>query len=66
MARKLVDGLTGDLVVASDGYFARCPEVRRLSFDEAAARALEVERGRLPLGARLWEGSVRRVARRAR
>lgn len=66
VARKLVAGLTSDLVVDSDGYFARCPEVRRLSFDEAAARALAVERGRLPAGARLWEGTVQRVARRAR
>ncbi len=40
IARKLVDGLTDDLVVDGEGLYAQCPDLPRTPFDEATAQAL--------------------------
>jgi uncharacterized protein YbjT (DUF2867 family) len=40
VARELVDGLSSDLVAPNDGLWRLLPDHRRLSFDEAARRAL--------------------------
>ena len=43
IARKLVDGLTADLVAADDGFWALAPELHRTAFDEAVRVALGME-----------------------
>lgn len=67
IARKLVHGLTGDLVAPDDGFWAVCPHLERTPIDVAIARALESEDpSEIP---RFWRGMervVRTVARRAR
>jgi len=64
IARKLVDGLTTDLVVEDDGLYARCPDLPRTPFDEAARRALEEEPEVAGVASRAWEHLARRLTPR--
>lgn len=63
VAVELVEGLTSDLLAPDRGLWARIPEHRLLSFDEAAARALSRERGELSWLARTSERIIRALAR---
>ncbi len=65
VARKLVDGLTDDLLLPEPGLFGPCPDLPRTPFDEAARRALAAE-GEVPDRAgRAWERVARRLSSRA-
>lgn len=63
VARKLVDGLTQDLLANGDSYWDRMPGFERTPFDEAAKRALAAE-ARLSGAAKAWEAAARRLSRR--
>lgn len=63
IARELAHGLTSDLTAVDDGFWKLCPEHRRLSFDEAARRALAAEEGTLPDRTRRIERVLERLAR---
>jgi uncharacterized protein YbjT (DUF2867 family) len=65
VARRLVDGLTVDLVAPDDGYWSFMPGHQRVGFDEAVDRALTAE-ARLRGVALVWETVARRVALSAR
>jgi len=56
VARELFSGMGVDLVGDGDGVFRRFPEHRRLSFDEAASRALAADD--VSLSAHVYEGLV--------
>lgn len=58
IAKKLVDGLTSDIVCPTDGYFEHMPEHTRTSLDDAILHALRSETG-LDFGGRTWERAVR-------
>ncbi len=62
VARRLVNGLSCDLVAPDDGYWAQMPEHVRVPIDEAVDRALAAESRLGGLGAR-WEALTRRLAR---
>jgi hypothetical protein len=61
IARRLVDGLTEDLLMDPVGLYAICPDLPRTPFEEAARRALAEEEAP-GVGGRLWEAVARRVA----
>jgi uncharacterized protein YbjT (DUF2867 family) len=61
IARQLVDGLGTDLLAADLGFWKLMPEHVRLSFDEAARRALQAEAETLSLSSRLTEWLLQRV-----
>jgi uncharacterized protein YbjT (DUF2867 family) len=63
IARRLVDGLTEDLLMDPVGLYAICPDLPRTPFEEAARRALAEEEAP-GVGGRLWEAVARRVAGR--
>jgi uncharacterized protein YbjT (DUF2867 family) len=69
VARELVEGLSSDLLAPGSmggrGFWLRCPERRRMGFDEAARRALVQGEDRLSRTARVVEGVLRVVARRS-
>jgi hypothetical protein len=68
VARELVEGLTSDLLApgspGSRGFYERCPEHKRMRFDEAARRALVAEQDGLSWTAQVLEGALRAIARR--
>jgi uncharacterized protein YbjT (DUF2867 family) len=66
VARQLVEGLVHDLVSSGPVYWDRLGDYRPMSFDEAARRALEQERGQIPLSVRTVEGALKRIAPKAR
>ena len=61
IARELVHGLSHDLLAADDGVWRRLPDHERMTFDEAARRALAAEADTLRQRDRLFEGVVRRL-----
>ena len=63
IARQLVEGLRSELVAPDQGFWQRFPEAgaSRLSFDEAARRALRDEADALPLHTRLTEWLIHRI-----
>jgi len=61
IARQLVDGLGGDLLADEPGFWQLMPEHARVSFDEAARRALQAEAGKLSLSSRLTESVLQRM-----
>jgi uncharacterized protein YbjT (DUF2867 family) len=61
IARQLVEGLRTDLVAADEGIWELLPQHTRLSFDEAARRALLAEAEALPLKSKLAEWILHRV-----
>jgi len=65
VARELVEGLRFDLVSPDDGFWALLPEHQRLSFDQAAKRALEAEARTLSMRSRLAEHLLRKLSRRS-
>lgn len=65
LARELVQGLRADLLPAGEGIWALLPGHRRLSFAEAAHRALLEEKGPRGAASRLYEALAHAVALRA-
>lgn len=63
IAQQLVEGLRGDLVATDLGFWRQFPEHQRISFDEAARRALRAEDETLSLGDRVAEWLLQRVTR---
>lgn len=63
LVEELVEGLRYDLLAPDDGFWKLMPEHRRLSFDEAARRALLEEARELSWPVRLAERAARRVGR---
>lgn len=64
VARKLVDGLTSDLLAQGDGLYARCPDLPRTPFDDAVRHALCQERAAPADTTRRWEQVVRAMTSR--
>lgn len=65
LARELVQGLRADLLPEGEGIWALLPGQRRLSFAEAARRALREEAGPLSAASRLYAALAHAVAPRA-
>lgn len=63
IARQLVEGLRGDLVAADDGFWQQFPQHTRVSFDEAARRALRDEADTLSLRDRTAEWLLHRFTK---
>jgi len=63
IASELVQGLTHDLIAPDDGFWRLVPQHQRLSFDEAARRALREDElhGEMSLRGRLAERLVQRL-----
>ncbi|MEY4579982.1 MAG: hypothetical protein RL701_4685 [Pseudomonadota bacterium] len=61
VAAQLVEGLRTNLLANGEGFWNLFPEYRRVSFDEAARRALLAEADTLPLHSRLTEWILHRV-----
>ncbi len=64
IARELVLGLEHDILAQDEGVWAHLPDHRRLSFDEAARRALADDREEKPWKTLRLEALARRLARR--
>ncbi|MEM9189065.1 MAG: NAD(P)H-binding protein [Myxococcota bacterium] len=62
VASQLVEGLTCDLMAEGETFWKFMPDHRLMSFDEAARRALEVERQEIAAPARMAERLVRMVS----
>jgi uncharacterized protein YbjT (DUF2867 family) len=60
ISRQLVEGLRTDLVAPDAGFWKLMPEHERLTFDDAARRALEAEHQVLPLRSKLTEWVIHR------
>jgi nucleoside-diphosphate-sugar epimerase len=65
VAHELVEGLKSDLTTEDEGFWRLMPGHARLSFDEAAARALAAEERTLSFKARATERLLRRAHPRA-
>ncbi|MCB9681065.1 MAG: NAD(P)H-binding protein [Alphaproteobacteria bacterium] len=65
IARKLVDGLTDDLLLDEPGVWAHLPDAVRTGFDDGVRRAIAEEPPQTGGGA-TWERWARRLARPAR
>ena len=65
VARELIEGLSSDLLAADRGLWARMPEHRLVSFDDAARRAMESDEGSVSRSKPLLERVVSLVSRRA-
>jgi uncharacterized protein YbjT (DUF2867 family) len=61
ISRQLVEGLRTDLIAADEGFWRFMPDHQRVSFDEAARRALFAEAQALPLRTRLTEWLLHRL-----
>lgn len=65
VAQQLVLGLTSDLISPDDGFWRLLPNHERVSFDDAARRALLEEEASVPLSGKAFEAVIRRVSRRS-
>ncbi|MET0385766.1 MAG: NAD(P)H-binding protein [Polyangiales bacterium] len=61
IARQLVEGLRTDLIAADAGFWKLFPQHERVSFDEAARRALLTEAETLSLRGRFTEWLIHRL-----